>query len=94
MSILEYHHFGLANGIVQCLQDSSVNDSGIQITIGIDGLPLSKSSNSQLWPILAFIMNTDNLKQTVFPVGIYHGNSKSKDGKLVNYLIMELLLTT
>lgn len=25
-----YHHFGLANGIVQCLQDSSVNDSVIQ----------------------------------------------------------------
>jgi len=69
----------LANGIVQCLQNSSVNDSVIQIAIGIDGLPLSKSSNSQLWPILAFIMNTDNSKQTVFPVGIYHGNSKPKD---------------
>lgn len=25
-------------------------------------------------------MNTDNSKQTVFPVGIYHGNSKPKDG--------------
>lgn len=85
-----YHHFGLANGIVQCLQDSSVNDSVIQIAIGIDGLPLSKSSNSQLWPILAFIMNTDNSKQTVFPIGIYHGNSKPKDSDdFIHDFVME-----
>jgi len=46
-----YHHFGLANGIVHCLQDSSVNDSVIQIAIGIDGLPLS-ANYGPFWHLL------------------------------------------
>jgi len=52
------------------------NLKDIKIAIGIDGLPLTKSSNSQLWPILAFIV--DEIK-IVFPVGVYHGNAKPKD---------------
>jgi len=52
------------------------NFKDIKIAIGIDGLPLAKSSNSQLWPILAFIVDET---KTVFPVGVYHGNAKPKD---------------
>lgn len=52
------------------------NLNAIEIAIGIDGLPLPKSSNSQLWPILAFIVDET---KTVFPVGVYHGNVKPKD---------------
>ncbi|XP_015377837.1 PREDICTED: uncharacterized protein LOC107172075 [Diuraphis noxia] len=43
---------------------------------GIDGLPLSKSSNSQFWPILAYIVNDS---KTVFPIGVYHGYTKPKN---------------
>lgn len=66
----KYSHFGLKTGI---LRHASYNLSEIKVVIGIDGLPLAKSSNSQLWPILAYIVG---MPKTVFPVGIYHGNSK------------------
>lgn len=59
------------------------NLKDIKIAIGIDGLPLAKSSNSQLWPILSFIVDET---KTVFPVGVYHGNAKPKDR---NYFISE-----
>jgi len=68
-----YYHFGLAAGIKRYAMP---NLKDIKIAIGIDGLPLAKSSNSQLWPILAFIVDET---KTVFPVGVYHGNAKPKD---------------
>jgi len=46
------------------------------VVIGIDGLPLSKSSCSQFWPILGYIRHLQNL---VFPIGIYWGHEKPKD---------------
>jgi len=69
----QYSHLGLKAGI---LRYASPNLSEIKIAIGIDGLPLAKSSNTQLWPILAYIIG---MPKTVFPVGIYHGNSKPKN---------------
>lgn len=68
-----YYHFSLTKGLQM---HASSNLSTIQIAIGIDGLPLSKSSNSQFWPILAYIVNDPSLKKTVFPIGLYHGNKK------------------
>jgi len=70
-----YYHFGLAKGIQMYAPN---NLSTIKIAIGIDGLPLSKSSSSQFWPILAYIANHPSYK-TVFPIGIYHGNKKPSD---------------
>jgi len=66
----QYSHFGLTAGILRYALPSL---SEIKISIGIDGLPLAKSSNVQLWPILAYIIDMPKL---VFPVGIYYGNSK------------------
>jgi len=51
----------------------------IKIVIGIDGLPISKSSASQLWPILAYIRP---FKNSVFPIGIYWGHEKPEDSNL------------
>lgn len=66
----QYSHFGLTAGILRYALPSL---SEIKISIGIDGLPLAKSSNAQLWPILAYIID---MPKFVFPVGIYYGNSK------------------
>jgi len=41
--------------------------------VNTDGLPISKSSKSQLWPILAQIVSEDSVP---FLVGAYHGYSK------------------
>jgi len=49
------------------------------LAIGIDGLPISKSSGGQLWPIMAYIITDLPLPKKVFPVGIYYGFEKPKD---------------
>lgn len=51
-----YFHFGLENGIMQVLKDLSImniKDNYIKMQLNVDGVPLAKSSNSQLWTILA-----------------------------------------
>lgn len=48
----------------------------IPIFVGIDGLPIFKSSPEQFWPILAYIRPNNN---EVFPVGIYCESVKSID---------------
>jgi len=65
-----YYHFGLAKGIQMYAPN---NLSTIKIAIGIDGLPLSKSSSSQFWPILAYIANHQSYRlfsQLEFIMGI------------------------
>jgi len=46
--------------------------SEIEIMVNIDGLPISSSSNSQVWPILCSIFQYNH----VFMVGLYHGKDK------------------
>lgn len=76
-----YFHFGLKEGIHKNIMDNLVeNISTIKVAIGVDGLPLAKSSGSQFWPILAYIMEPFPLKKkNVFLVGLYHGYEKPKD---------------
>jgi len=76
-----YYHFGLTFGIKRHLLKFKHEDNEIKILVGVDGLPLSKSSSSQFWPILAYVYPHSN---NVFPIGIYHGNSKPNDSN--NYL--------
>lgn len=82
----------MENGIIN--SSFKINlDSVIKIVIGVDGLPLSKSSSSQFWPILGYIHPH---KEIVFPIGIYHGNQKPNDSNdFLKYFIEEakLLLT-
>jgi len=40
------------------------------LDLNIDGLPISKSSKSQLWPILGRISGLS------FAIGVYHGYQK------------------
>ncbi|KAF2884318.1 hypothetical protein ILUMI_21837, partial [Ignelater luminosus] len=46
--------------------------------INVDGLPISKSSNKQLWPIQACIFDKE-YKYPPFLIGCYYGNSKPRD---------------
>jgi len=71
-----YFHFGLAKGI---LRYASSDLKLIKLAIGIDGLPISKSSGGQLWPIMAYIITDPPFHKKVFPVGIYYGFEKPKD---------------
>jgi len=67
----EYFHFGLHNIIKQMVLKD--NDKCFKLLINIDGLPLAKSSQASLWPILC--SNTVNM--TVYLVGAYFGYKKT-----------------
>lgn len=73
----KYYHVGLGNSLKKSIRKHycrSTCPSQINININVDGLPLTKSSGSQFWPILASIVA--DFYTEPFIVGIYHGFQK------------------
>lgn len=71
-----YYHFGILNSLNNIFNKQSSVPLTIKLAINIDGLPLSKSSGSQLYPILGIVKDFKPLNNIVFPIGIYHGQEK------------------
>jgi len=73
-----YIHFGLEMQLIRLISNiPSVNNiQDLKLLLNVDGLPLFKSSAGQVYPILITIMNVPQLKNIVFPVGIYYGMQK------------------
>jgi hypothetical protein len=73
----EYFHFGIENMLQKCnfnfLFDPNTN---VCLDIGIDGLPLFKSSKINLWPIIARFVNMK--KYPPFLVGVWSGRKQPK----------------
>ncbi|KYN02828.1 hypothetical protein ALC62_06346 [Cyphomyrmex costatus] len=73
----KYYHAGLVEGLKKSIRKHYCRITcplKILINVGIDGLPLTKSSGSQFWPILASIVADFYTKP--FIVGVYHGFQK------------------
>ncbi|KAK5644968.1 hypothetical protein RI129_006268 [Pyrocoelia pectoralis] len=70
-----YYHFGLEKCLQKLLSifENHVMLDTIEVCINIDGLPISKSSSSQLYPILCNLFENRNV---VNIIGLYHGNEK------------------
>lgn len=72
----QYWHFGFQNALKNMLNEyNTFSDkmiTNLDIFIHIDGLPISKSSNSVLWPILC----SDTVLKSVFIIGVYYGQTK------------------
>ena len=70
-----YFYIGLSTAIKRKLEEFSSHEidllKNIDLLIKIDGLPLFKSSNTQLWPILASFKLFHR-----FVVALYCGSSK------------------
>lgn len=80
----QYAHLGLQNGLEHILgtyKNLEFKDDNIEIILNIDGLPLSKSSSTQFWPILVAI---EGYGRDPFIAGIFCGSSKPAD--VNNYL--------
>jgi hypothetical protein len=83
----KYYHFSLENGIIRHFLPNNLIQREIKLVIGIDGLPISKSTSTQFWPILAYIRPNSNL---VFPVGLYCGTDKPCDSyEYLKYFVNE-----
>lgn len=69
-----YYHFGLKNCFKLLLSNFQINSNCniLEILVNIDGLPLSKSSSSQFYPILCSLFGG----ASVAVIGIYHGHMK------------------
>ncbi|XP_066592983.1 uncharacterized protein [Prorops nasuta] len=72
----DYFHYGLLQGILDQLYqlDEMIQTDTIFINVNIDGLPLTKSSKSQLWPILVQIVHIQ--LKIPFIIGAFHGFKK------------------
>ena len=84
-----YYYFGLRNHIIRIISQGLVYYKGkvlqnhigisnlITLKVGIDGVPVSKSSNIQLWPILASVDQARDANP--FVVAIFCGNQKPQN---------------
>lgn len=74
-----HYHFNLKSVLLDVLKLDYTNDkykfNEIRLKIGVDGLPISDSNTSQLWPKLGCVYPTTR----IFLVGVYHGYSKPAD---------------
>lgn len=87
----QYWHNGIRKELEKFLKlnkEYSFNANKLGITFNIDGLPLSKSSNNQVWPILGSIIKTNY----VFVIGIYHGMNKKPN--CVHEFLMDFICET
>lgn len=67
----QYWHYGAGKSLSSILENSEILPECVSLTIGIDGIPISKCSKSQFWPILARIEHSNT-----FVIGLYCGTSK------------------
>lgn len=93
MSDGHYAHFGITSGLEIAIRKYStfIATDEIKINVNIDGLPLSKSSSSQFWPIMASIEGID-VHTLPFIIGVYHGMSKPNNAnEFLDRFVNELM---
>jgi hypothetical protein len=99
----KYYYFGLKNKIQKLVKlgiqpfklpnISNLNsvENLLTLTIGIDGLPISKSSNLQFWPILGKLDQC--IDPSPFVIALFYGETKpSSVLDFLNPLINEMIL--
>jgi len=92
----EYFHFGirrLLNSLTLSHILSVKNfQNHISLNVGIDGLPISRSSKFQFWPILGMI---NEVKSSPFLIGLFYGSNKPMDcHQFLRAFIEEIKLLT
>lgn len=74
----KYFHFGFEVALkieLLRLPEKTIIPSTLEIDFNVDGIPISKSSGSQFWPVLALIKNI-KAQMSPFVIGLYHGLTK------------------
>ena len=89
---MQYIYFPFANELIKNLSRypnaSTADLDTIELSFNVDGLPLFKSSQNSLWPILCAIVNIKPV--TVFPVVLTYGRSKPHDLGFLEEMIRDL----
>ena len=71
-----YYHFGIETNVISLIQKDVHLQKihSLHLNVNIDGLPIFKSSKTQLWPILGIA--TESYEKKPFVIGIFSGTSK------------------
>ncbi|KAI8130023.1 hypothetical protein CVS40_0115 [Lucilia cuprina] len=69
-----FHYLGIENELKKG-EDILQNYATVELDVNVDGIPLFKSSRTQLWPILIKVVNVKE-KIMPMPVGIFVGPGK------------------
>jgi hypothetical protein len=86
-----YYHFGVKEPLLNLLRSVNSPVSTVQLLVNVDGFPLSDSSNSECWPILAVVRNVRELAQRPLRIGLYHGKVKpSNSNEFLSRFIDEM----
>ena len=89
---MEYVYFPLSEQLLRHLKrhpvDTVCRTDSLEISLNVDGLPLFKSSEKNLWPVLCAIVNIKPI--VVFPVVLTYGDSKPNDLEFLDELINDL----
>ncbi|KAB0801046.1 hypothetical protein PPYR_00215 [Photinus pyralis] len=74
----KFFYFGLDSAVNKILDKYELSDNidVIKIGVNVDGLPLSKSSGSQLYPIICNLWENPSVVEMI---GLYHGYEKPSD---------------
>ncbi|XP_069189797.1 uncharacterized protein [Procambarus clarkii] len=87
-----YIYLGLEEEMLKTLRlypKSRIRDlAEISLICNIDGLPIFRSKNESLWPVLCAINNVKPIR--VFPVVLTYGSSKPSDLDFLNEFIQDL----
>lgn len=68
-----YWHYGLKKSLDKIFQRIAIVPEKVSLKINFDGIPMSKSSNIECWPILCEVKELPKLPP--FIVGVYCGTS-------------------
>lgn len=74
----EFTYCGIQQGLEHCINPEAHETDDIDLQFHCDGLSVSKSSNSEIWPILCKVYSK-SAKYEPFIVSMFHGQSKPLD---------------
>lgn len=84
-------YFGLKNCLIKRFGSFSEEKLSqllkVELELSFDGLPISKSTNCQLWPIQCSVVNLNKFAKP-FVVGIYFGSTKPTD---INLYLLDFI---
>lgn len=86
----EYWHNGLRQSLKLTLSRMEQIPSQVTLNFNIDGLPISRSSRNEFWPILCSIADMPHISPMT--IGIYYGQGKPNSVMLFVTELKEILV--
>lgn len=77
----KYYHFGLVQQLKERLTGFPLDS--VEMLLNFDGAPLTKSTNSQIWPVTCKIANTTCMYMRPILIGIFWGMKKPSEPNVI-----------